>query len=179
MIEHFLRQKKQFYLLPSLPILPDSWMRLKRFDVPALQQDIPDLKLRSYIIDVLHAYGKAAQQQSTTHLQYATAKQKARLVKEFLEHQVFDQELPAVTTLAKQYYIQPRSLTKAFQQLTKQTIPQFILEKRLATAYELTTQSTLPVMEIAFRCGFNDVSHFIRSYKKRYGKTPGIMRKIQ
>jgi AraC-like DNA-binding protein len=177
MIEHFLRQKKQVYQLPALPILPDSWMRLKRLDAQALQQRIPDLKLRSYIIDVLHAYGKVAKQQSTAYLQYATAKQKARLVKEFLEQQVFDQELPTLTALANKFYTQPRSLTKAFQQLTGQTIPQFILEKRLSTAYELTTQSTLPVMEIAFRCGFNDVSHFIRSFKKKYGHTPGSMRR--
>jgi AraC-like DNA-binding protein len=177
MIEHFLRQKKQVYQLPALPILPDSWMRLKRLDAQALQQRIPDLKLRSYIIDVLHAYGKAAKQQSTTHLQYATAKQKARLVKEFLEQQLFDQELPTLTALANKFYTEPRTLTKAFQQLTKQTIPQFILEKRLATAHAFITQSTLPVMEIAFRCGFNDVSHFIRSFKKKYGCTPGSMRR--
>jgi AraC-like DNA-binding protein len=179
LLRYFLQQQKQAYQLPALPMLPDSWMRLKRLDVPALQQRIPDLKLRSYIIDVLHEYGKAAKQQSTAHLQYATTKQKARLVKEFLEQQVFDQELPTLTALAYKFYTQPRTLTKAFQQLTGQTIPQFILEKRLTTAYELTTQSTLPVMEIAFRCGFNDVSHFIRSFKKRYGKTPGVLRKVQ
>lgn len=177
LIQHFLQQQKQCFLLPSLPMLPDSWMRLKRLDAQALQQRIPDLKLRSYIIDVLHAYGKAAKQQSTTHLQYATPKQKARLVKEFLEQQLFDQELPTLTALANKFYTEPRTLTKAFQQLTKQTIPQFILEKRLATAHAFITQSTLPVMEIAFRCGFNDVSHFIRSFKKKYGCTPGSMRR--
>lgn len=40
----------------------------------------------------------------------------------------------------------------------------------------LTTQPSLSVTEIAFRCGFEDTSYFIRLFRKEKGITPGKLR---
>jgi AraC-like DNA-binding protein len=177
LMDHFLQGKPLCYVLTQLTLARDSWMRLKRIDVPSMQRGIPDLLLRSYLLDALQSFAKAAKQQPEVKLIYLTSKQKAIALKDFLQEHLYDPELPHLPALAKQFYIEVRPLTKAFKQLTGKTIPQFVLEQRMQRALQLTETTMLPVMEIAFRCGFNDVSHFIRSFKKNYGCTPGSLRK--
>lgn len=176
LIQSFLQQKKQVRQQPSQPMLTDGWMRLKKLDTSSLQKTIFDLHLRRYIIDVLQDFAKTAKEQPSSHLVYASAKQKVLLLKEYIDKNLLDPALPSLTEMAKQFYIDRRAVAKIFQQLTGSTIPQYIKIERLQNAHGLVIDTTLPIMEISFRCGFNDVSHFIRSYKRKYGATPGQMR---
>lgn len=173
----FLQQQSRVTVLPIVPMLGDSWMRLKRIDVPMLKQGIPDLQLRRYMIDVLHDFGKTAKEQPRSELVFATTKHKAVLLKQYLLEQLPEPELYSLKEIAKKFYAEPRTLTLAFQQLTGKTILQFILDKRMEKAHDYILETELPIHEIVFRCGFNDVSHFIRSFKKIYGCTPGSLRK--
>jgi AraC-like DNA-binding protein len=172
----YLKQQTQSYFLPIVPMLQDNWMRLKRIDVPTLKQGIADLHVRGYIIDVLDDLGKMAKEPPRSALLFTSTKHKAILLKQYLLEQLFDADVYSLQELSKKFYAEPRTLTKAFQQLTGKTILQFVLEKRMEQARRFVLESKLPVMEIAFRCGFNDVSHFIRSFKKKYGQTPGSLR---
>ena len=50
---------------------------------------------------------------------------------------------------------------------------QFVMEQRLAAARKaLAAGSTVPILTIAYNLGFNDVSHFNRSFRQRFGCTP-------
>jgi AraC-like DNA-binding protein len=54
-----------------------------------------------------------------------------------------------------------------------------VLEKRLAHAYAiLESPGQLParIGDIAFECGFSDLSHFNRSFRRRFGCTPSEVR---
>lgn len=175
---HYYRQgNKQILILPHYPLASDCWLRLKRIDTATMKQGIPDLLLRSYIIDVLHEYGKAAKNKPDADLLYTSTKQKALALKAYILVHYYDPEMPNLKKLAKQFFAEVRTITTAFKQITGKTIPQFIVDVRLNSARQLTDETKLPVKEIAFRCGFNDVSHFIRSFKKRYGSTPGVTRR--
>ncbi len=48
---------------------------------------------------------------------------------------------------------------------------------RLQHARELLRTSTLALSEIALRCGFADLSHFIRQYRRVFGETPARTRR--
>lgn len=53
---------------------------------------------------------------------------------------------------------------------------QYLLEVRIRRANELLQQSSHTVSEIAQLCGFKDVEHFCRTFKKRTGNTAGQIR---
>lgn len=55
---------------------------------------------------------------------------------------------------------------------TNQTPQEFIRLCRLKKAAELLKDKSQNVTEVAFAVGFKDVSHFTRSFKKQFGKTP-------
>ncbi|WP_036132228.1 helix-turn-helix domain-containing protein [Marinobacter nitratireducens] len=59
-----------------------------------------------------------------------------------------------------------------FKQAYKATPNQWIIEKRLEKARELLTAKNLSVREVASEVGYDNVSYFIRAFKKKYGVTP-------
>jgi AraC-like DNA-binding protein len=62
---------------------------------------------------------------------------------------------------------------------TEWTVAEWIIERRLVEAGKLLrsrTSSSLSVAEVAYRCGFNDPSHFSRRFKARYHVSPGEAR---
>ena len=49
-------------------------------------------------------------------------------------------------------------------------------ELRLRRAAELLTLTERRISDIAFECGFNDLSYFNRSFRRRFGLTPTAAR---
>ncbi|MDR6955474.1 AraC-like DNA-binding protein [Ancylobacter sp. 3268] len=69
-----------------------------------------------------------------------------------------------------------RTLHRVFQE-TGQTFWNWIRDRRLERCYgELTTLSPRSITEVAFRWGFNDLSTFERSFRRRYGTSPRSVR---
>ncbi len=48
----------------------------------------------------------------------------------------------------------------------------WLLNKRLERARKLIVTDSLTISQVAFECGFEDVSHFSRSFKEKFGITP-------
>lgn len=56
------------------------------------------------------------------------------------------------------------------------TPTELVNERRLARAAELLTTTPAEVIEVASGCGFENLSHFYRLFKRRYGRPPGAFR---
>jgi AraC-like DNA-binding protein len=55
----------------------------------------------------------------------------------------------------------------------------FVIERRLACAYEMllgSQRTHRTITAIAFAAGFNDLSHFNRAFRRRFGMTPSEAR---
>jgi AraC family transcriptional regulator len=52
----------------------------------------------------------------------------------------------------------------------------FVLKRRVELARALLKSTTLPIVEIAFRVGYENVSHFTQVFRKQSGMTPGQFR---
>jgi AraC-like DNA-binding protein len=53
----------------------------------------------------------------------------------------------------------------------------YLIDYRLEIAAEMLLESSDNILEIALRTGFESLSYFNRSFKKKYGVTPGKYRK--
>lgn len=56
------------------------------------------------------------------------------------------------------------------------TPTELVNERRLVRAAELLTTTPGEVIEVASGCGFENLSHFYRLFRRRYGKPPGAFR---
>jgi AraC-like DNA-binding protein len=56
---------------------------------------------------------------------------------------------------------------------------QYVMEQRLTLAYKALRRrasSHVPISTIALDCGFSDISHFNRVFRRRFGCTPSDAR---
>jgi AraC-like DNA-binding protein len=59
------------------------------------------------------------------------------------------------------------------------TFTEFVLEQRLARIHRYLSEprfAGLTITDVAFMCGFGDLSYFYRAFRRRYGATPSDVR---
>ena len=97
----------------------------------------------------------------------------ASLIK-YVEGNIADPELgPA--TVAAHFGISSRYLHKVLEEGGR-SFGRLVLEGRLDRCAKGLTTSDTPITEIAMRWGFNDLSHFSRTFRQRFGKSPRTYR---
>lgn len=65
-----------------------------------------------------------------------------------------------------------------FKLLVGKTFTQYLIEVRLKYAKQALQQSDASITEVATNCGFNNVSHFIRTFKANVNLSPTQYRKV-
>lgn len=71
-----------------------------------------------------------------------------------------------------------RHFRRLFQQTMGTSPKRWILERRLQRAALLLTQTDLPIKAVASQCGFEDLPHFHRLFRQRFGQPPSQYRRI-
>lgn len=75
--------------------------------------------------------------------------------------------------------VSERHLVRMFNESFHITPKRYINQLRLNKAMYLLNINTLPIKEIAFMCGFNDVNYFSTRFLSFTGKTPSQYRKLK
>jgi AraC-like DNA-binding protein len=86
----------------------------------------------------------------------------------------------SVHSIAARHGVSTRYVQRIFEEAGS-TFTQYLTEQRLASAYRALRRPTLnhvPISAIAYDCGFSDVSHFNRAFRRRFGCAPGEVRKM-
>lgn len=78
--------------------------------------------------------------------------------------------------LAERFHFSPSYLCRVFKRETGTTLTDHLLHIRLGKATALLENSTMPIAEIAERCGYPDYFYFTRLFKRTYGVTPTAWR---
>lgn len=85
------------------------------------------------------------------------------------ERENFVAGLPRLVELA---HTSQEHITREFRRYLGLSPTEFINTKRLEYAAHLLLKDEYDITEICFMCGFGNMSHFYRSFKKQYGCTP-------
>lgn len=81
-------------------------------------------------------------------------------------------------TLASMAGMTMTAFSRFFKVRTGRTISEYIIDVRLGHAVRLLVDTTRSVAEICFDCGFNNISHFNRLFKKKKNCTPKAFREM-
>ncbi len=90
-----------------------------------------------------------------------------RLIEKNLQNSDFD-----TIQLAKELNVSNSTLHRKIKSSTNQSPTEFIRDIRLKHAVRIMKNGKYNIDEIGAFVGFNSTSYFIRSFKKKYGKTP-------
>ncbi|GAB3897579.1 AraC family transcriptional regulator [Larkinella knui] len=75
--------------------------------------------------------------------------------------------------VAAQAHLTPSAFCRFFRLHTRKTFSQLLNEVRIEHACRLLQESKLPISQIAFSCGYTNLSNFNRQFKLITGLTPG------
>lgn len=92
-------------------------------------------------------------------------------VRASIENNFSDSSL-CTNVLARRFCISSGYLSAAYKKEFGVTISKTIIAQRMKHAAELLQSTQLPVADVAENSGFNNLSYFMRMFKKYYGKTP-------
>lgn len=84
----------------------------------------------------------------------------------------------SLDALAQDVCMNRSALCRRFKHITGKTIVTFLNELRVAYACTLMVNTNKPISEVAYECGFRNLSHFNSVFKKCTQKTPRDYRNI-
>ncbi len=99
-------------------------------------------------------------------------KQFNKIKDEFLEGK------PTLISVAKELNMHPVTLSKQFPRYYHCSFGAYIREMRIEKSLPLLAKKNMPVNDVAFLCGFDNTSNFIRTFKKVKGTTPIAYRNL-
>ncbi|TVY00381.1 helix-turn-helix domain-containing protein [Cohnella terricola] len=139
------------------------------FEKPeAIQDELIKLKMLELLFDILDADKGLLNQILQLRQQRLTG-----IV------EVVEKNLLNPVSLQDLAYLSGRSLStfkREFRKVYNEPAIQWIRNRRLEKARELLTHSGMPITEVCFATGFENVSHFSKAWKKKYGIPPSAMR---
>lgn len=85
----------------------------------------------------------------------------------------------SLNELSNELHVNASYLSSLFKKETGKTFSQYIMTVRLKRSTELLKNTHDSVVNIAFECGFESQSYFIKKFKEQYKTTPAKYRKLQ
>ncbi|MFP2996604.1 AraC family transcriptional regulator [Spongiivirga sp. MCCC 1A20706] len=133
-----------------------------------------------FILKVLKLFGKIELVKRLCSHGYvpATNKNGARRLETVLQYiqKNYSRKL-LVAEVADQIHMSPSAFSHYFKKHTLKSFASYLMEMRLGKAAQLLQHSELPVGDVSVESGFQNVSHFNRSFSKYYNTTPLKFRK--
>lgn len=141
---------------------------LNDFSANQLQKSAIDI-----VSSALNCYFKP-QQNCTSNNQKLTLQN----IENFVEENLMNEDL-TIEMVSKQMKLSTRYISKIFQQKGI-TFCNWIMKRRMEICRQLLldpVEASNTIKEIAYGCGFSNISHFNRTFKQYYNQTPTDFRK--
>lgn len=85
--------------------------------------------------------------------------------------------IPSLDALGRQFGLSSRRLSALFREEFGQSLVRHISERRLDAAHTQLLRSEVSVKALAARYGYAHASHFVYAFKRKFGYSPGSLRK--
>ena len=82
------------------------------------------------------------------------------------------QEPIVVDDIADLVSMNKSSFCRYFKKITQKTFTEFLNDIRIGFACKLLTEKRMGILEISYHCGYNNISHFNRQFRKKMGMSP-------
>ena len=83
-----------------------------------------------------------------------------------------------VNEIFSEYNYSKEYICRAFKKTTGKTLTEYLNQKKLSLASILIQNTNESIESICYKCGYNNISYFYRTFKATFNKTPHEFRKI-
>ncbi len=133
----------------------------------ALKKMFIETKIRELLIHQLEAISTKPKLKDKIDDEDYSKLQQAKLIleKDYIK-------APTLTELSRMISLNEFKLKKGFKACFGTTVKSFIIKLRMEYAKELFREKSATVSEVAYKCGYKDISHFSAAFKTFYGSSP-------
>ena len=96
---------------------------------------------------------------------------------QYIQQHIHQPELLNTENLAQTFNLSSNYIGSYFKRNFQETLQQYILRNRLKMVENLLINSKMTVKEIAYKMGYTDSCHLVKSFQKYYGISPFKYRK--
>lgn len=111
-------------------------------------------------------YTARPEQDSQIHYRLKQLKQVLRYIEEHYAEEITLEDLASLANMNPNYFC------RFFRQITQRTPIDYVNYYRIECAGEQLSTTDATITEVALGCGFNDISYFIKTFRKYTGMTP-------
>ena len=103
---------------------------------------------------------------------------KAKILKEIHDELIeLNGIIPTLDSLSERFGMSSRVLNNEFKKKYGESIWSFVNNQRLHKAHNAIENSDIALKALSAQLGYSHVNHFITAFKRRFGYTPGSLRK--
>lgn len=111
-------------------------------------------------------YSLSSEHEQTISYRLKQLKQVLRYIEDHYQEEIALADLAAIAGMNPKYFC------RFFRQITQKTPINYLNYYRIECAREQLSTTDATITEVAFNCGFHDISYFIKTFKKYKGMTP-------
>ena len=152
-------------------LLKDFYEKIPNADENLLNEEI-DVLYRATIFDTVNeiVLNNVKRLEDAFGANPQMVHREIEIVKQYIyEH--YNEDI-TVDSLAEKVYMAPSYLSSVFKKETGQNLSKFIKSYRMEQAKELLENTMLKIVDIANKCGYQNVSYFCSSFRDCYGVSP-------
>jgi AraC family transcriptional regulator len=160
----------------EVPVLPrTARLQFLRYRLERVLQDADALTLEQWAVELLAAIASPARNDRVlSHARFRRHADAVESVRRYVTHQFA--EAHSLASLANAAGMSPFHFTRVFHELIGAPPHRFLRDLRLERALQMLRDGE-PVTTTCYAVGFGNLSHFIRSFRRRFGVAPSRVRK--
>lgn len=169
------RISSETFLCPSLSYYEEAAECIQRIDLLCdTRPEAYQLALKSLLFRFFYILISNRQKKETSSASQTKSLEKMKVILKYIEEHYMEhitiEDMAAVSYYSKSHFM------KFFKLHMGTSFIEYLNEYRLLMAGRLLASSDETILEIAEKCGFENLSYFNRMFRKKYGISPGKWR---
>lgn len=162
--------QEKFYI--EREIVPSIRLVLNQIEQMKLSDQFQNLFLIGKMYELFSLYFSDIENK-TEHSPFLDNENEEKRIKEIKDFLIKDfKNPPTIKQLCEKFSISEYHLKEGFKEVYNSTVYGYLLDKKLEYALHKLEQNQQMVKDISFEIGYENPSHFISAFKKKYGLTP-------
>ena len=157
-------------------IIAELTSRYKYYD-GGIPQTVASLRLAlaSFLIDFITLTKTALKTTQNKSGERDVSKEKVTRILEYIDANFMNHI--SLEMLEDEFFLSKSYISRVFKRHTGVSIIEHLQIKRIFEAQKLLVEADTSVTDICFKCGFSNIQHFYRCFKKVTGLNPGTWKK--
>jgi AraC-like DNA-binding protein len=159
----------------ATPLTKSETLLLKNINEKAEGKNLLKTKIYVFNLILVSLENRNFNKKKTRVVQQINNDTLREVEKKILDH--LYTSMPSIDEMAKEFFMSPSTLKRQFKRVFGSNVYEYYLSRKMQLAKNILEMEKIKVSEVAAQLHYENVSHFIKIFKKIHGFQPGKISK--